>query len=109
MTAKLLAVTDLAPAHVRREQVRATTTDGARYGAVRGVVEGIRLRQARRWVRRTEEPASAWLTAEQNVLLEAQRAAGGMQRSSDSDGIIDSRAGCRMIEIFAAILPNGWG
>lgn len=103
MIAKLLTVTDLPSAHVCREQARATG------GAWSRVVEGTRPRQAHRWVRRTEEPGGAWLTTEQNVLLAAQRAADGMQRSSDPDGIIDSRAGCRMIEIFAAILPFGWG
>jgi hypothetical protein len=112
MTPKPLAVTQLAPARVRREQARVTATRGACYSVVGGVVEGVRARQAYRWARQTEEPQppGARLTAEQHVVLEVRRAADGTQRSSDSDGIIDSRAGCRMIEILAAILPIvGWG
>jgi hypothetical protein len=37
-----------------------------------------------------------------------RHAAGGAPRT-DTESIVDGRTGCRVIEIFAAILPVGWG
>jgi hypothetical protein len=54
------------------------------------------------------EQPGPWLTAEQNLLLAVRHAAGGAPRT-DTESIVDGRTGCRMIEIFAAILPVGWG
>lgn len=54
------------------------------------------------------EPLGPWLTAEQNERLAAHYTADRAPRP-DSESAIDSRAGSRMIEIFAAMLPIEWG
>lgn len=72
---------------------------------VRATGAGISLRAAGR-AARTEEPIGAWLTATQNELL-ARRVAGDAWRADP--GAVDGCAGCRMLEIVAAILPIEWG
>ena len=70
------------------------------------------FRQLRGRVRRSEESPGAWLTAAQNDLLAVRHTADGAQAGAPRpvpDCVIDSRAGCRMIELFAAIFPIEWG
>jgi len=59
---------------------------------------------------RGELPA-AWLTVEQNERLAAHHHADRADRAgaSDAEAVVDSRARCRMSEIFAAMLPIEWG
>ena len=54
------------------------------------------------------EPTGAWLPVKHNELLAAPWTA---DRGSPRDpgGASDARAGCRTIELFAAILPIEWG
>lgn len=56
----------------------------------------------------TAEPPGPWLTAEQNSLLAVRHAAGGAP-DADTESILDSRTGFRMLEVFAAILSVEWG
>jgi hypothetical protein len=50
----------------------------------------------------------AWLPAEQNELL-AARCTADRAPLPDAGCVVDGRAGCRWIEIFAAMLPIEWG
>lgn len=71
----------------------------------RAAVAGMPVRQAG-CAACTEEPIGAWLTATQNELL-ARRMAGEALRADP--GAVDGCAGCRMLEIVAAIFPIEWG
>jgi hypothetical protein len=54
------------------------------------------------------ELPGAWLTMEQNHRLAVQCTIGRVPRP-DAGCVSESRVGCRMIEIFVAILPIEWG
>jgi hypothetical protein len=56
----------------------------------------------------SSQPPGAWLTMEQNHRLAVQCTIDRVTRP-DADCVAESRVGCRMIEIFVAVLPIEWG
>ena len=74
----------------------------------RGLVERRPARARESGIRAGAEQPGPWWTAEQHLLLAVRHAAGGAPRT-DTESIVDSRTGCRMIEICAALLPVEWG
>jgi hypothetical protein len=62
--------------------------------------------------KRNGEAPGPWLTVEQNVWLArlcTADEAPWLAAAADLDAVIDSRAGCRTIEVFAGLVPVGWG
>lgn len=71
--------------------------------------DGVRFRSARPWG--LHDSPMPWLSSEHNERLAQQlavdRSRGGS--SNETEAVVEARAGWKMLEVFVALLPIGWG